>query len=542
MSKQSILKKFLSITLLFLILFNISAKPATAAENLWFHSSFSDWYVKTFDDSNPTEIFGERYTAAQVQWVFYSIPAHLLTALTFGNSAPWICIFSADLGECISGALDVLDSIIKKVYDFFSFPIRLIIPGGSSEGTDNNQQISENFSLYGFLYNNPMSGSGYVLRKLADFSIVPTAKAQEGFGYSQGGAAVQKLWQITRNVSYFLLILVIIAMAFMIMFRIRISPQTVITIQSALPKIIFTLILITFSYAIAGFLIDLMYVVIGIFSFLVTQGGIFDGSATDLFTTLTNGSNVFFLSWQYVLIFLFGTASVIRSSSFGWGLLLLILLLVIFIITFVNGVKILWMMIKTYMNILLAIITAPLQILLGAITQSGGFSKWLKDFVANLAVYPAVGIMFFLTFFFVNQAAMFSERNIIWQWIGNRSPFPIKAGFLENKTAWDPPLTWGAADNGRFLWMLVSFAIYMSIPKVADIIKGMIEGKPFSYGSAVGESIKAPIVAAGNISATGTKIGTAVHTRFGTKTPSPSSTEKARVEKPPAQGKEPFTG
>jgi len=72
-------------------------------------------------------------------------------------------------------------------------------------------------------------------------------------------------------------------MAFMIMFRVRISPQTVITVQSALPKIIFTLILITFSYAIAGFLIDLMYVVIGIFSFIVTQGGIFDGSATDLF-------------------------------------------------------------------------------------------------------------------------------------------------------------------------------------------------------------------------------------------------------------------
>jgi len=82
----------------------------------------------------------------------------------------------------------------------------------------------------------------------------------------------------------------------------------------------------------------------------------------------------------------------------------------------------------------------------------------------------------------------------------------------------------------------------MSIPKVADIIKSMIEGKPFSYGSAVGESIKAPIVAAGNISATGTKIGTAWKTRFGTKTPSSNSTEKVRIEKTPAQGQEPFTG
>ena len=49
------------------------------------------------------------------------------------------------------------------------------------------------------------------------------------------------------------------------------SPQTIVTIQSALPKIVVTLILVTFSYAIAGFMVDLVYVVMGLFSQFFTQ-------------------------------------------------------------------------------------------------------------------------------------------------------------------------------------------------------------------------------------------------------------------------------
>ena len=43
----------------------------------------------------------------------------------------------------------------------------------------------------------------------------------------------------------------------MIILRIKINPQTVITIQSAIPQVFTTLILVTFSYAIAGLVIDL---------------------------------------------------------------------------------------------------------------------------------------------------------------------------------------------------------------------------------------------------------------------------------------------
>ncbi|MCM8782581.1 MAG: MFS transporter [Candidatus Omnitrophica bacterium] len=155
--------------------------------------------------------------------------------------------------------------------------------------------------------------------------------------------------------------------------------------------------------------------------------------------------------------------------------------------------KILWIMIKTYLNVLMSIVIAPLQILLGVVVPGAGFNQWLKGLIANLVVYPSVGIMFVLSFFFIVQAASIgsgSGGSQEWfQLLARIAPFQINTGFLGTVTAWDPPLTWGTG-SGRFLWMLASFAVYMLIPKVADIIKSIIEGKPFAYGTAIGEAVQ----------------------------------------------------
>ena len=58
------------------------------------------------------------------------------------------------------------------------------------------------------------------------------------------------------------LVIVLIAIGFMVMFRMKMNPQTVISVENALPKIVVSMILITFSFAIAGLLIDLMYIMI----------------------------------------------------------------------------------------------------------------------------------------------------------------------------------------------------------------------------------------------------------------------------------------
>ena len=104
--------------------------------------------------------------------------------------------------------------------------------------------------------NPPASGVAWAYSGLADAGFVKKSLAAEGIGMG----SIQpfaKIWKIFRDVTYLLLVVVLIAIGFMVMFRTKINPQTVISVENSLPKIIISLILITFSFAIAGFFIDL---------------------------------------------------------------------------------------------------------------------------------------------------------------------------------------------------------------------------------------------------------------------------------------------
>lgn len=139
--------------------------------------------------------------------------------------------------------------------------------------TNNPKDGGQNFnkSVFGFISkliiipyaNPPASGIAWVSDGLQQAGFIPKTMASEGIGF----AAIQpfsSLWKIFRDLSYMLLVIVLIAIGFMIMFRAKINPQTVISVENALPKIVIALILITFSFAIAGFMIDIMYILIGL--------------------------------------------------------------------------------------------------------------------------------------------------------------------------------------------------------------------------------------------------------------------------------------
>ncbi|OGK23973.1 hypothetical protein A2954_07400 [Candidatus Roizmanbacteria bacterium RIFCSPLOWO2_01_FULL_37_12] len=109
----------------------------------------------------------------------------------------------------------------------------------------------------------PASGISWVYNGLADSGFITKSFAAQGIGFA-AISPLQPIWKIFRDVSYVFLVLVLVAIGFMIMFRMKINPQTVISVENALPKIIISLLLITFSFPIAGFLIDLMYVIIAL--------------------------------------------------------------------------------------------------------------------------------------------------------------------------------------------------------------------------------------------------------------------------------------
>src|SRR4030065_2634763 len=112
------LKKFvISFFIAFSLLISVFV-PYAKAQGTWYSQDFQQFYVTTFDDDNSSEIFGERYTAAQVQWILYSIPGHILTSLT-GGPELWICFFTEDRGECAQAAFDSIVNFFRSVHQFF---------------------------------------------------------------------------------------------------------------------------------------------------------------------------------------------------------------------------------------------------------------------------------------------------------------------------------------------------------------------------------------------------------------------------------------
>ena len=116
----------------------------------------------------------------------------------------------------------------------------------------------------------PASGSYWVYTSLQSAGFIPKIYAAEGIGFATI-KPFANLWKIFRDISYMVLVLILIAIGFMIMFRMKMNPQTVISVENALPRIIISLILITFSFAIAGFLIDLMYISIILITSLLSN-------------------------------------------------------------------------------------------------------------------------------------------------------------------------------------------------------------------------------------------------------------------------------
>lgn len=454
----------------------------------WYNQSFKEWFAKV-NDSPENEIFGERYTAAQVQWVIYGLFYFIINGAG-GNNEALSCLTKNDIEECS-------DSITSLL----SF-------------TPENGQPPQSIASF-FLKDRPLSGITYAKQTARNLHLIAPAQAQTttaGFGF-QVLDPVLDLWRSSRNIAYILFVIIIVALAFMIMFRVKIAPQVVITVQSALPKIAIALVLITFSYAIAGFLVDLMYVFIGLISVVLagSKALITDSPAT-MFNFLTQGAitvagvsiplGIFGLLIGYAYVFtlvLFmvffvgnGLLGSIWPVAIGiafqpvYALMGVLLFIVLFIVFLIAAFKIIWMLIKTLANIFLLVIFAPFQIAFGVITSASGFGSWVKSFIGHLAVFPVAGLLMALSWMFLIYAFKFMVGNLTFPgtWGELFNQFPGLAIY----NAW-PPLLGAGNQMTALIFVGTSLSIMMILPKVVELIQGFMSGKPLAYGAAIGEAM-----------------------------------------------------
>ncbi|MBI4059091.1 hypothetical protein HY404_02500 [Candidatus Microgenomates bacterium] len=343
-------------------------------------------------------------------------------------------------------------------------------------------------AIAGMVTHPPASGVSYLADLGRRMNIVQPAYAQTGFGFNAINP-FQMAWSATRNFTYLLFVIAAVGFGVAIMLRTKISPQAVITIQSALPRIVIALIFVTFSYAIVGFIIDLTYLGFGLLVFGLHSTGltvIIDPSARyQEYTSAGFAQTIGFISSQGMggawniaqglgglsagigaaiagilaavvllltkipsaagTVLTLGQAIGAVASPFLPVLLMLILAVLFFLI------RVLFALARSYLLLLFYLILAPLFILWGAIRGEGIWNSWLRGVLANVLVFPTVGIIIFLT-------------GVLIELVGQAG------GAL-----WTPPYVGGGA---TIIQGMIGLGAVMLLPTIPDIINQLLGTKP----------------------------------------------------------------
>lgn len=375
------------------------------------------------------------------------------------------------------------------------------------------------------MYANPPASSVEYFADLGrNLGIARPAYAQ-GIGF-EGLRPILPIWKLFRNIAYLFFVIVFVFIGFAIMFRLKIDPQTVISIQNALPKIIVALILVTFSYAIAGLLIDLIYVFISLlFAILGTQLIKAGSEITSLQGLL--GENVFTASWKilggknFVTNLGAQTGEIVQSllgnfpiiSNVVGGTVGLIVTFVFAIAMAFAMFKLFFSLLISYISIIVGVIFSPLMLMLEALPGQKGLSSWLKMMLSNIIVFPLTAVIFML--------------GVI-----------LTKGFEQpGQTVWVAPFLgqWGTANISP----LIGFGIVLLAPSIVDMVKkaigapGLAEGIGAPLGAAAGAPVKAFGYGIRGVAIT-TEIGRAWATRFGTRGyPQPQPPSPQTPQTPP---------
>ena len=351
------------------------------------------------------------------------------------------------------------------------------------------------------LYTSPASSTIYIADISKNIGIAP-AHALGLNDYPGGFTVFQpvlKIWKIFRNIAYLVFIVIFVIMGFMIMFRAKLNPQTVISIQTAIPKIIIGLLGVTFSYAIAGLILDISQLGMNlVFEILLTPNlspeiapGIKQGFDLDMFKLLdallfdpsTIQDN--FISGSNVITTIINAISkLIKIITFDNANLFSLILSIVIVS---NMFKIFFMLLTKYVQIIFGVIFSPLVFLIGTLPgQTGGaISNWFRSQLAHVLVFPATFFVFAIALLLYNSTLIIDPSvggNICNPTAGSNSA----PGCIIDTFDWTPDLL--PLDSQNLAAFLV-FGILMIIPNIGKSIDAALQVKE-GAGSDTGEKFR----------------------------------------------------
>lgn len=500
-------KKLLS-SFLCLVLCALCLVPLASAS--WFNQT-PDEFAKKINDSPENEVFGEKYTVAQLNWIV--------------NGLHYLLTNTDNSGEFIKSLQEIKDALPQGKIPSFGTFARMGLPGFMAG------------ALIHTYASPPASGVEYVAQTLDKLQLVPSAYAQAqagGYGFNNL-LGIQKLWQASRDMSMFLVVLLTVISGFFIIFRIKISPQTVISIQTLIPKLAVTLIAIYFSYAIAGFIVDLTYIAVSFFVSMLSFSGVIPATSLPqkiawfTYPGFVLPTLYFLVPWLLLFILsaillptgilaaiaagataatgvgvivsagLTLTSAILSVSGFLIGLLSLILIIWLAWLLF----QIWWMMAKSYVTFMFLIILGPWQILLGLIPGQKGFSDWFRSILAEASVFVVVPIMLCLVMLmWPNPILKYINDTVVAGNVGNIAlqQFNLNAfidlinplkdanpGITNSPNSFPNFPLFGS--TGGLIQLMFGFIVLALIPKAAEMIKDALKVPAFKYANAFTQSL-----------------------------------------------------
>lgn len=323
-----------------------------------------------------------------------------------------------------------------------------------------------------------------------------TIAAEDGYDLLTS-VGMDELWEKTRLIAYVLFVLVLMSAGFMIMFRQKIGGQLMITVFNTLPGVIVGLIVVTFSFAIVGLILNLGILLVGVIGSLLDPSGqslmsvngpfslLSPKNIAGFFTedsnntaegfTLIGGGIVGLLSALIAGILgasatvplLAAAGPVIAVGAIGF---FVVMILVVGIVLWAS-VKVYITVLTAYIGIILDTVLGPLYLVASALPGKSyiGFD-WFKRILRNALAFPMV-------FFFVNLGGFILKHDV---------DFSFPPGLVGNATGpVDGALNFGIGLFIKAILAVILFFVAAESPKfLLDILptnggkgaEGVMEG------------------------------------------------------------------
>ncbi|MBU1500139.1 hypothetical protein KKE48_04710 [Patescibacteria group bacterium] len=363
-------------------------------------------------------------------------------------------------------------------------------PALEGETTDTSL-LNTTGKAIGFLYNNQPSFIEYLAYEGQRLNLIKPAFAASGGGWDWLNPTLP-IWTISRNVSYLFFVVIFVAVGFMIMFRSKLNPQTVINIQLALPRIVVGLIMVTFSYAISGLLVDVVFLGHGLLRNIVVvesgikchtdpdwwPGKVFGDPNTiweqgyDKDTNTCDMSMLTPSAWPFNIMGRFGSekdgSGIVDLALSGIGEIFLgkftekltgLFRLIIAFSVISATFKIFFSLLTKYVMIIILVITMPFSFLGSALSAQSSPIKPLKALLANTISFPITSLLLVLAYYFSSAAS------------GTKDLAPLYMGAFS--TTRGDNITAG----------LVAIGILMSIPTILAAVDKAFEAQPIAQAA-----------------------------------------------------------